>query len=193
MGVAWAACLVLGFALGALACLMLAGSSKGAPRRRRAARPARRPSPARQDPRLWCPAAETVSNDTLSLLRRLAVAPDPPAATAAEFADALDAYAARFGVLRDSAPDLARRRGLVEQCVVARRGARAEAARLRGAIVAKNERPAFLAALRSLRDATRVLTAAPRATASERPIDVRSPAPRPGQARRVDRAGVDFG
>jgi hypothetical protein len=146
--VAWAACLI-GFALGALGCMIFVAAA--APQNRPAA-PAGRARPIQhggpQDARDWARRVEAASAHALAVVRQLAGGVDRQAARAV--AADLDDAAERFDSLRAVAPRVALRTALLDQLDVASRGARAEAARLRDVTPVGNNRRAFLDALRSL-------------------------------------------
>jgi hypothetical protein len=166
VGVAWAACLI-GFAIGVLGCLMFAGSSKSAAGskrtlrdrlRRRAGQPIRATRPViSRDSQGWTSDVARAANDALRVIRRLAGGIEPRAVEA--LAAGLDDLATTFDTLAQEAPPFARNTKLPDQLAVARRGARIEAARLRGVVDTTNDRRAFLGALRALCDAPKALSA----------------------------------
>jgi hypothetical protein len=146
---AWIAC-AIGIGAGITGCVLLASN----PRRAAAARPATAARPAVYEPEVWAGLVGAAANDALGTLRRLASRAQPadPALLAAE----LRAEAARFRALRagqparaGDAPEIGR---LLE---IAATGADVEAARLAGGTVVRNDRRAFLDAVRQLCDVPR--------------------------------------
>jgi hypothetical protein len=163
---AWGACLV-GIAIGVLGCVMLAfdrtlaraDATTPAPASQRAsgsepvpATPRPAPETAAPSLRTWALLVAGTSRETLSVLRRLAGGIDD--AQVAKVRDALRSLSERFGALAGACPP-AVDDDVVSHLRTAERGARNEADRLQGVVVVGSDRRAFLASLRTLRDAAR--------------------------------------
>jgi hypothetical protein len=143
---AWAVC-VLGFAAGALGCVMLATNAQRAPK------VAARPKRVRYTVPQWLELVEATALDALAVVRRLAAGIAPNEVTSVQVA--LRTVAERFTALEAAMPARAvdATHDLSAELRVAAQGADAEAARLSGVTVMHTDRRAFLDALRSLRDA----------------------------------------
>ena len=143
---AWAVC-VLGFAVGAFGCVLLATNAQREPL------VAARPKRVRYSVAQWLELVEATALDALTVVRRLAAGIAPTEVTGVQVA--LRTVAERFAALEASMPARADdgTSELAGQLRVAAQGADAEAARLSGVTVMHTDRRAFLDALRALRDA----------------------------------------
>jgi hypothetical protein len=157
---AWAVC-VLGFAAGALGCVLLATNAQREPL------VAARPKRVRYTVPQWLELVQATALDALAVVRRLAAGIAPNEVTSVQVA--LCNVGERFAALEAAMPARAAdgAQHWAAALRVAAHGANAEAARLSGVTVMHTDRRAFLDALRSLRDApARAERAAARAAAT---------------------------
>jgi hypothetical protein len=150
----------LGFVIGAVGCALMASDARPAPAATRAKR-------VRYSVGEWGQLVERAANDALGAVRRLASGITPSEVAGLQVA--LRKAADHFNALRDSMP--ARVEGAEEFASlldIAAAGANVEAARLAGASVIRTDRRSFLAALRTLGEASaRVEVATPVRAASQ--------------------------
>jgi hypothetical protein len=117
----------------------------------------------------WVERVESDAADALRVVRRLAAGITPTEVTAVQVA--LHEVAQRLAARRTEVPSrLPGADEIADLLDVATRGARAEAAMLSGVTVMRNDRRAFLDALRALREtSTRLAPPTPGAAAARRP------------------------
>jgi hypothetical protein len=144
---AWILC-AAGIALGGLGCCYLVTNPRPDDAADTTAVTASAPV---HEPEVWVGLVGAAAHDALSTLRRLASRTQPVDAGALH--DELRDAAARFRYLRDHQPPrLAERVEVARLLDIAATGADVEAARLAGGTVVRNDRRAFLDAVRALSD-----------------------------------------
>jgi hypothetical protein len=143
---AWIAC-VAGIGAGIAGCVLLVSNPRRDDERVFAATVGRRA----YEPEVWAGLVGVAANDALGTLRRLASRAQPVDATV--LGNELRDVGARFRALRRDMPARIPRDGDVARHLdVAATGADVEAARLAGGTVVRNDRRAFLDAVRALRE-----------------------------------------
>ena len=150
MVLAWILC-AAGIALGGLGCYYLVTNPRPDDAAGTTAATAEAASAPVHEPEVWVGLVGAAAHDALSTLRRLASRTQPVEVGALR--DELRDAAARFRDLRDHQPPrLAERVEVARLLDIAATGADVEASRLAGGTVVRNDRRAFLDAVRALSD-----------------------------------------